>query len=249
LFLEVNDISVYYDTAQVLNKVSLHVDEGEVISVVGSNGAGKTTLLRRIAGLVKWEKDTFKGTKLGRITIEGSVTFNGEEIDKLEAYEIAARGLILCPERGRLYREMTVTENLKVHAFLCKDKKITQQNFEKVYTLFPILKTRGKQIAGTLSGGERTMLAIGRALMSQAQLMLIDEPSTGLSPIVKDELFNRLKQIHGLGLTILLVEQDVSYAFAMAKRNYVMSKGHIVSEGTVKELLADEFLRKTYLGL
>jgi len=249
LFLEVKDISVYYDTAQVLNKVSLHVDEGEVISVVGSNGAGKTTLLRRIAGLVKWEKDTFKGTKLGRITIEGSVTFNGEEIDKLEAYQIAARGLILCPERGRLYREMTVTENLKVHAFLCKDKHVIQQNFEKVYTLFPILKARGNQIAGTLSGGERTMLAIGRALMSQARLMLIDEPSTGLSPIIKDELFKRLKQIHGLGLTILLVEQDVSYAFAMAQRNYVMSKGHIVSEGTVTELLADEFLRKTYLGM
>ena len=249
MFLEVKDISVYYDTAQVLNKVSLHVDEGEVVSVVGSNGAGKTTLLRRIAGLVKWEKDTFKGTKLGRITIEGSVTFKGEKIDKLEAYQIAARGLILCPERGRLYQEMTVTENLKVHAFLCKDKKLIQQNFEKVYTLFPILKARGKQIAGTLSGGERTMLAIGRALMSQAQLMLIDEPSTGLSPKIKDELFKRLKEIHGLGLTILLVEQDVSYAFEMAQRNYVMSKGHIVSEGTVTELLADEFLRKTYLGL
>ena len=249
MFLEVKDISVYYDTAQVLNKVSLHVEEGEVVSVVGSNGAGKTTLLRRIAGLVKWEKDTFKGTKSGRITIEGSVKFKGEEIDKLEAYQIASRGLILCPERGRLYQEMTVTENLKVHAFLCKDKKVIQQNFEKVYALFPILKDRGKQIAGTLSGGERTMLAIGRALMSQAQLMLIDEPSTGLSPKVKDELFNRLKEIHGLGLTILLVEQDVSYAFEMAQRNYVMSKGHIVSEGTVTELLADEFLRKTYLGL
>ena len=249
MFLEVKDISVYYDTAQVLNKVSLHVEEGEVVSVVGSNGAGKTTLLRRIAGLVKWEKDTFKGTKSGRITIEGSVKFKGEEIDKLEAYQIASRGLILCPERGRLYQEMTVTENLKVHAFLCKDKKVIQQNFEKVYALFPILKDRGKQIAGTLSGGERTMLAIGRALMSQTQLMLIDEPSTGLSPKVKDELFNRLKEIHGLGLTILLVEQDVSYAFEMAQRNYVMSKGHIVSEGTVTELLADEFLRKTYLGL
>ena len=249
MFLEVKDISVYYDTAQVLNKVSLHVEEGEVVSVVGSNGAGKTTLLRRIAGLVKWEKDTFKGTKSGRITIEGSVKFKGEEIDKLEAYQIASRGLILCPERGRLYQEMTVTENLKAHAFLCKDKKVIQQNFEKVYALFPILKDRGKQIAGTLSGGERTMLAIGRALMSQTQLMLIDEPSTGLSPKVKDELFNRLKEIHGLGLTILLVEQDVSYAFEMAQRNYVMSKGHIVSEGTVTELLADEFLRKTYLGL
>jgi branched-chain amino acid transport system ATP-binding protein len=249
LFLEAKDISVYYDTAQVLNKVSLNVDKKEVISVVGPNGAGKTTLLRTISGLVRWEKDASKGTKLGRITIEGGVIFDGERIDNLPAHEIAAKGLILCPERGRLYREMTVTENLKAHAFLCKDKNIIQQNMEKVYSLFPILKERGKQIAGTLSGGERSMLSIGRALMSQARLMLIDEPSTGLSPIVKDELFQRLKKIHGLGLTFLLVEQDVSYAFEMAQRNYVMSKGHIVSEGTAEELLSNEFLRKTYLGL
>lgn len=249
MFLEVKEVSVYYDTAQVLNRVSLNVDKGEVVSVVGPNGAGKTTLLRTISGLVRWEKETLKGTKLGRITIEGTVLYEGESIDKLPAHEIAARGLILCPERGRLYREMTVTENLKAHAFLCKDKKIIQENLEKVYNLFPILKERGKQVAGTLSGGERSMLAIGRALMSQARLMLIDEPSTGLSPIVKDELFQRLKKIHGLGLTFLLIEQDVSYAFEMAQRNYVMSKGHIVAEGTADELLSNEFLRRTYLGL
>jgi branched-chain amino acid transport system ATP-binding protein len=249
LFLEVREVSVYYDTAQVLNRVSLNVDRGEVVSVVGPNGAGKTTLLRTISGLVRWEKETLKGTKLGRIIIEGNVVFDGEIIDNLPAHEIAARGLILCPERGRLYREMTVTENLKAHAFLCRDKKTIQENLEKVYSLFPILKERGKQVAGTLSGGERSMLAIGRALMSQARLMLIDEPSTGLSPIVKDELFQRLKKIHGLGLTFLLIEQDVSYAFEMAQRNYVMSKGHIVAEGTAEELLSNEFLRRTYLGL
>ena len=249
MYLEVKDVSVYYDTAQVLNKVSLHVDGGEMVSVVGPNGAGKSTLLRTIAGLVKWEKDTLKGTKLGRITIEGSITFDGQELSDLASHERVRRGLVLCPERGRPFREMTILGNLMTATFLSHDKKVVKENLEKVYQLFPVLKERQKQMAGTISGGERTMLAIGRALMSEAKLLLIDEPSTGLAPKLTEELFERLKVIHGLGLTILLVEQDVSYAFEVASRNYVISKGHIVSEGTEQELLADEFLRKTYLGL
>lgn len=249
MYLEATEISVYYDTAQVLDKVSLHVDKGELVSIVGPNGAGKSTLLRMMAGFVRWEKDAQKGTTLGHITIEGKVLFNGERMDTLPAHEIAKRGLIICPERGRPFREMTIKDNLLTAAYLCKNRKVIEANLDKVYTLFPVLKKREKQVSGTVSGGERTMLAIGRALMAEGKLLLIDEPSTGLSPKLRDELFERLTEIHGQGLTILLVEQDVSYAFKIASRNYVLSRGHIVSEGTAKSLLADEFLRKTYLGL
>ncbi|MGD0855760.1 MAG: ABC transporter ATP-binding protein [Dehalococcoidia bacterium] len=249
MYLEIKDVSVYYDRAQVLNKVNLNVDKGEVVSVVGPNGAGKSTLLRTLAGLVKLEKDNLKGTRLGRITIEGNVTFNGEEISNLPGPERVKRGLVLCPEKGRPFREMTIKENLLVATYLSKDKRVINDSLEKVYQLFPILKTRSNQVAGTVSGGERTMLAIGRALMAQARLLMIDEPSTGLAPKLTEDLFERLKEIHGLGLTILLVEQDVSYAFEIASRNYVISKGHIVAQGTAKELLADELLKKSYLGL
>ena len=249
MYLEVKDVSVYFDTAQVLNKVSLQVDKQAIVSLVGPNGAGKSTLLRTIAGLVRWERDALKGTRSGRITIEGSVTFDGEQVDNLPAHEIVQRGLVLCPERGRPFREMSIIDNLKAAAFLQKDKQKIEENLDRVYQLFPVLEKRRKQLAGTISGGERTMLAIGRALMSEAKLLLVDEPSTGLSPKLRDDLFERLKVIHGLGLTILLVEQDVSYAFEMASRNYVISRGYIVAEGTASELLADDFLRKTYLGL
>lgn len=249
MYLEVKNVSVFFDTAQVLDGVSLEVDEQEVVSLVGPNGAGKSTLLRTIAGLIRWERDTLKGTKSGRITINGDIKFMGERIDNLPAYELVRKGLVLCPERGRPFIEMTVLENLKVAFFVSNDKNKINENLEKVYKLFPRLAERKNQISGTLSGGERTMLAIGRALMSQAKLLLIDEPSTGLAPRLVMELFDRLKEIHGFGLTILLVEQDVSYAFELASRHYVISNGHIVAKGSSDELLADEFLRKTYLGL
>jgi branched-chain amino acid transport system ATP-binding protein len=249
LYLKITDVSIFYDTAQVLNKVNLQVGEGELVSLVGPNGAGKTTLLRTIAGLVKWQKDNLKGTKLGRITIEGTVTFDGVPIGNTPAHKIAGMGLVLCPERGQPFQEMTIKENLLAGAYLYKDKQLIEESLGKVYSLFPILKARQNQVSGTISGGERTMLAIGRALMTQAKLLLIDEPSTGLAPKLRDELFERLSEIHGMGLTILLVEQDVSYALQVSSRNYVISKGHIVSEGTAQDLLSDEFLRKTYLGL
>ena len=249
MYLNVTDVSVFYDTAQVLNKMSLHVNKGELVSIVGPNGAGKTTLLRTISGLVKWQKDSLKGTKLGRITIEGTVVFDGVAIENVPAHKIAAMGLVLCPERGQPFREMTVKENLMAATYLYRDKRLIVESLEKVYSLFPVLKTREKQISGTVSGGERTMLAIGRALMAQAKILMVDEPSTGLAPKFRDELFERLSQIHGMGLSILLVEQDVSYAFQVASRNYVISQGQIVKEGTAQELMADEFLRKTYLGL
>jgi len=249
LYLEVKDLTLMYDRAMVLNQVRLRVDEGELVSLVGPNGAGKTSLLRAVSGLVKWERETLRGTTLGKISLNGSVVFNGEEMTKLPAHQIAKRGLILCPERGKPFQEMTVLDNLKVGAFLCKDKEKFQDTLEMVYELFPILKARTNQISGSLSGGERTMLSIGRSLMSLAKLLLIDEPSTGLAPMVKEDLFARINKVHGLGITILLVEQDVGFAFDLATRNYVMSRGQIIAEGTTSELLGDELIKKTYLGL
>lgn len=249
MYLEVKDLTVIYDTAVVLNRVSLQVDTDELVGLVGPNGAGKSTLLRAIAGLVEWEIDTLKGTTLGKITFEGSVLFDGEELIKSPAHKVAERGLILCPERGRLFREMTVLENLEVGAHLIRDKKEVQKGLEKIYHLFPLLKKRSKQISGTLSGGERTMLSIGRSLMSQAALLLIDEPSVGLAPKIKEDLFARIRDVRDMGVTILLVEQDVGFTFDLAKRNYVMSRGKIIREGTGEELLEDEVIRKTYLGL
>jgi branched-chain amino acid transport system ATP-binding protein len=249
LYLEIKDVSVLYDRALVLNGVQLQMEEGESVSLVGPNGAGKSTLFKAIAGLIKWEKDTLKGTVLGKISLTGSVKFNGEELIELPAHEIAKRGLILCPERGRPFREMTVRDNLEMGAYLSNDKNEIKRSMEKIFHIFPILEQRVDQIAGTLSGGERTMLSIGRALMSNAKLLLIDEPSVGLSPKMKAELFERIRSIHQLGITILMAEQDVSFAFDLAARNYVMSRGRIIAEGTAKKLFEDELIRKTYLGL
>jgi branched-chain amino acid transport system ATP-binding protein len=248
LYLEVKNLSVLYDRAIVLNGLSLHVKAGELVSLVGPNGAGKSTLLNAMSGLIKWQLDTLKGTVSGKITLNGSVKFDGEELINLPAHEIARRGVILCPERGRPFREMTVKENLEVGALFI-DKKVADENLEKVYALFPVLKERSSQVAGTLSGGERTMLSIGRSLMSEPKILLIDEPSVGLAPLIKDSLFERIRDVQGMGVTILLTEQDVSFAFDLASRNYVISRGKIIAEGTSQELLADELIRETYLGL
>lgn len=249
MYCEVKDVAVFYDRAIVLNELSLHVNIGEMVCLVGPNGAGKSTLLRAMTGLVKWERDTLKGTVLGKITLRGSVKFNEEELINLPAHEIAKKGLILCPERGRPFREMTVMENLEAAVYLIKDKRVVGESLEKVYKLFPVLKERSHQVSGSLSGGERSMLAISRALMAQPKLLLIDEPSIGLAPLVKENLFARIKDIHGMGVSILLTEQDVSFAFDLASRNYVLSRGKIIAEGTAQELLGNELIRKTYLGL
>jgi len=216
---------------------------------VGPNGAGKSTLLRTISGLVRWEKGVMRGVRAGDITIEGTVYFAGERIDRLAAHEIVRRGLVHCPERSRPFPEMTVTDNLKAGGYLCNDRREVQRRLEMVYQLFPVLRERGNQLSGTLSGGERQMLAIGRALMGQPRLLCIDEPSTGLASKLKDELFERIKRIKGSGIAVLLVEQDVSAAFQLANRNYVLSHGRVIAEGTGEELLKDEIVRKTYLGL
>ncbi|RJQ10266.1 MAG: ABC transporter ATP-binding protein [Bacillota bacterium] len=247
--LAVKNLTVCYDTAMLLNDVSLNVATGELVGVVGPNGAGKTTLLRTIAGLVRWERECKRGTKAGNITIDGEIHFDGQRIDKLPPDEIARRGLVLCPERRRPFRELSVLDNLRAGAYLVKDHRVFQQSLESVYTMFPILKARAGQVSGTLSGGEQQMLAIARALMTQPKLLCIDEPSTGLSPKIRAELFAKIREIAKSGLTVLLVEQDVSLAFSLSTRNYILSHSKVMAEGTSDELMKDEKVRQSYLGL
>ncbi|MEJ2283460.1 MAG: ABC transporter ATP-binding protein [Desulfobacterales bacterium] len=249
LLLEVSNLTVSFDRAMIINDLSMHINEGELVSLVGPNGAGKSTLLRAITGLVIWEKGIHRGTTEGDITLQGRVVFEGQSIEQVPAHEITQKGLIHCPERRRPFREMTVIDNLHAGGYLVKDKTQLQNNLANVFQLFPRLEERVKQISGTLSGGEQQMLALGRALMSNPKLLCIDEPSTGLAPIMKEEVFNKIKDIGDMGITVLLVEQEVSAVFAMADRNYVLSSGKIIAEGTGDELMQDEVLRKTYLGL
>jgi branched-chain amino acid transport system ATP-binding protein len=249
LLLEVDHLTVCYDKAMLINDLSMGVETGELVSLVGPNGAGKSTLLRAITGLVAWEREITRRSTGGDVIIEGKVTFDGERIDLIPAHEIVKRGLIHCPERRRPFREMTVFDNLLAGAYLLKEKNEIQDNLDKVYQLFPALQGRSNQISGTLSGGEQQMLAIGRALMSRPKLLCIDEPSTGLAPILRAEVFERIREILNLGITVLLVEQEVSTVFKMASRNYVLSSGKIIAEGTGDQLLQDEVIRKTYLGL
>jgi branched-chain amino acid transport system ATP-binding protein len=246
--LEVKNLSVRYDKAQILNGVSLAVDAGEFVGLVGPNGAGKSTLLRALSGLVRFEERMKRGTA-GDIVLEGEISFAGERIDALAAHEIRMRGLVHCPERRRPFRELTVLENLLAGAFLSKNKNETQKRLEHCFALFPRLSERKTQIAGTLSGGEQQMLATARALMFDAKLLVIDEPSLGLAPKVREELFAAIGKIHAEGVPVLLVEQEVGQVFRMADRNYVLSQGRIIAQGTAKSLMADETLRAGYLGL
>jgi branched-chain amino acid transport system ATP-binding protein len=247
--LEIAHLTVRYEKAVLINDLSMCVDTGELVSLVGPNGAGKSTTLRAISGLVAWEREIKRRSTSGDIFLEGTVTFNGERIDQIPAHEIVRRGLVLCPERRRPFREMTVLENLLAGAYLQRDSKKSRETLDKVYELFPVLKQRSPQIAGTLSGGEQQMLAIGRAFMSEPKLLCIDEPSTGLAPLIRREVFEKIAKINRLGITILLVEQEVSLVFKMSCRNYVLSSGKVIAQGTGQQLLEDEVLRKTYLGL
>jgi branched-chain amino acid transport system ATP-binding protein len=249
LLLEVSNLTVCFDKAMIINDLSMHVNDGELVSLVGPNGAGKSTLLRAITGLVIWEKGIHRGTREGDITLEGNVVFEGEHLERMPAHKIVKSGLIHCPERRRPFREMSVIDNIYAGAYMVKDKQQIKQSLDNVYQLFPRLKERSNQISGTLSGGEQQMLALGRALMSNPKLLCIDEPSTGLAPIIKEEVFNKINEIRQMGITLLLVEQEVSVVFAMADRNYVLSSGKIIAEGTGDQLMQDEVLSKTYLGL
>jgi branched-chain amino acid transport system ATP-binding protein len=246
--LEVRSLSVRYDKAQILSGVSLVVEEHELVGLVGPNGAGKSTLLRALSGLVRFEERAKRGTA-GDIVLEAEVHFAGERIDALAAHEIRRRGLVLCPERRRPFRELTVLENLLAGAFLSKDAPATQRRLDHCFHLFPRLRERRNQIAGTLSGGEQQMLATARALMFEAKLLAIDEPSLGLAPRIREELFAAIAAIHADGVPVLLVEQEVGQVFRMAGRSYVLSQGRIIGEGSGQSLMADETLRAGYLGL
>ena len=246
--LEVRDLSVRYDRAQILSGVSLEVNEGEFVGLVGPNGAGKSTLLRAISGLVQFEARAKRGTT-GDIVLEGEVRFAGERIDALAAHEIRKRGLVHCPERRRPFRELTVLENLMAGAFLSRNSSETRRRLEHCFALFPRLSERKEQIAGTLSGGEQQMLATARALMFDARLLAIDEPSLGLAPKIREELFGAIARIHAEGVPVLLIEQEVGQVFRMADRNYVLSQGRIIAAGSGASLMADETLRAGYLGL
>ena len=246
--LEVRNLSVRYDKAQILNGVSLTVAPGELVGLVGPNGAGKSTLLRALSGLVRFEERMKRGTT-GDIVLEGEVRFAGERIDRLAPHEIRRRGLVHCPERRRPFRELTVLENLLAGAFLSSSRSETQRRLDHCFGLFPRLSERKEQIAGTLSGGEQQMLATARALMFEAKLLAIDEPSLGLAPRIRAELFAAIGKIHAEGVPVLLIEQEVGQVFRMAKRNYVLSQGRIIAEGSAQSLMADETLRAGYLGL
>jgi len=233
--LEVKDLTVYYDGALALNGVSLKVEDKKFVSVVGPNGAGKTTLLRAISGLE--EPDS------------GTIMFDGERIDKLSAYKIVKKGIVHCPERRRPFPEMSVLENLKMGAYLRKDKGEIAKDLETCFGLFPVLKERSDQEARTLSGGEQQMLAIARALMCKPKLLLIDEPSMGLAPMLKDKMFDAIKRIQLSGVTVLLVEQDVSVALGISDWIYVLAHGRIATEGTREQLMKDRDVREIYLGI
>ncbi len=246
--LEVCDLAVRYDKAAILNGVSLTIEEREFVGVVGPNGAGKSTLLRAISGLVRFEERMKRGT-VGKIALEGEVRFGGERIDRLPPHEIRMRGLVHCPERRRPFRELTVLENLFAGAYLSRDAAVTRRSLERCFALFPRLAERKGQVAGTLSGGEQQMLATARALMFEAKLLAIDEPSLGLAPRIREELFAAIAQIHADGVPVLVVEQEVGQVFKMSARNYVLSQGRVIAAGTAAELMADETLRAGYLGL
>jgi branched-chain amino acid transport system ATP-binding protein len=233
--LEVKNISAGYGGIQVLWEVSLEVKNGEFVALVGANGAGKSTLLKTIAGLLRRSS--------------GEVSFENQRIDGLVASDVVARGLALVPEGRRVFPYMTVRENLEMGAYTVKSPQEAQANLERVFGLFPKLKEREKQLAGTFSGGEQQMLVIGRALMSKPRFLMLDEPSLGLQPTIVANVFESLKILHGQGVTILLVEQNVRKSLEIAQRGYVLEHGRVALAGNSGQLLADEGVRRAYLGI
>lgn len=234
MLLEVKDLSVHYGVIQVLKGVSLQVEEGEIVSLIGANGAGKTTLLQTISGLLK---------KSG-----GDILFMGKSLNKANAKHIVKAGITQVPEGRHIFPEMSVYENLLMGAYLRKDKDGIKKDLEMVYQRFPRLKDRLSQDASTLSGGEQQMLAMGRALMARPKILLLDEPSMGLAPILVKEIFSIIKDINAQGTTILLVEQNAKMALSIADRAYVMETGNIVMCGSGEELAHSEEIQKAYLG-
>jgi branched-chain amino acid transport system ATP-binding protein len=233
--LEIKNIDVFYGDVQVVWDVSLEVKKGEVVALIGANGAGKSTTLKTVSGILRPRK--------------GEILFNGTPIHKVEAYKLIEMGIALCPEARRLFVEMTVEENLDMGSLKGEAKKQRQKTKETVFELFPRLKERRKQLAGTLSGGEQQMVAIGRGLMSLPKLLMFDEPSLGLAPILVREIFNVIKKIREEGTTVLVVEQNTKQTLSIADRAYVLETGKITLQGTGQALLNDEHVRAAYLGV
>ena len=231
--LKVNNINVYYGAIHAIKDVSFEVNDGEIVTLIGANGAGKSTTLQTISGLLR--------------SRTGSIEFMGKDIGSVPPDKLVAHGLAQVPEGRRVFLQMTVEENLEMGAFTQPNSTIAP-NMEKVYAQFPRLKERRKQVAGTLSGGEQQMLAMGRALMSNPKLLMLDEPSMGLAPILVEQIFDIIKQLHQAGTTILLVEQNAQMALSVADRGYVLETGRVTLTGPGQELLADEAVKKAYLG-
>lgn len=232
--LEIKEIHAYYNHIHALKGISLEVEKGEIVTLIGANGAGKSTMLKTASGLLPIR--------------HGSILFEGEELTRYRPHEIVVKGVVQVPEGRRVFGRLTVRENLEMGAFALSDPKIIEANFERVFNLFPRLKERQKQLAGTLSGGEQQMLATGRALMANPRLLLMDEPSMGLAPVLVDNIFDTIRQLHREGTTILLVEQNARKALEVANRGYVLQSGEIVLSDTAKSLQRNEMVRKAYLG-
>ena len=234
MMLRVKGLNVYYDAIHALKDVSFEVNEGEIVTLIGANGAGKTTTLHTISGLLRGKT--------------GTIEFMDQEIQQKPAHEILKMGLAQVPEGRRVFTCMTVLENLEMGAFARKDRGAFQSDMDRVFRSFPRLKERRKQIAGTLSGGEQQMLAMGRAMMSSPRMIMLDEPSMGLSPMLVEEIFSIILDIHALGTTVLLVEQNAQMALGIADRAYVLETGNVVLQGDAKDMLNNEEVRKAYLG-
>ena len=232
--LEVKDLEVYYGMIQAIKGISFEVNQGEVIALIGANGAGKTTTLQTITGMIPSKK--------------GSITFNGTDITKVPGHKIVPMGMAHVPEGRRVFAQLSVLDNLKLGAYTRNDQKEIQESLQMVYRHFPRLEERKNQMAGTLSGGEQQKLAMGRALMSKPSIVLMDEPSMGLSPIFVTEIFNIIQEISKEGTTVLLVEQNAKKALSIADRAYVLETGNIVLSGDAKVLMNDESIKKAYLG-
>jgi len=231
--LELDDIHVYYGNIQAVKGISIEVDEGEIVTLIGGNGAGKTTTLKTISGV--------------RRPAPGTITFAGERIDRLAPHEIVIRGISQAPEGRRIFPSMSVNENLEMGAYARRGANL-REDFERVFSLFPVLKERLGQAGGTLSGGEQQMLAIGRALMARPKLLLLDEPSMGLAPMMVDRIFSIIREINGQGTPILLIEQNAQMALQTAHRGYVIESGNIVLKDRADALLGNDQVRKAYLG-
>ncbi|MCR4634216.1 MAG: ABC transporter ATP-binding protein [Erysipelotrichaceae bacterium] len=232
--LRVNDLKVRYGMIEAIKGISFEVDDSEIVTLIGANGAGKTTTMHTISGLIR--------------AASGNIELDGKDITKMPAHKIVEMGIAQCPERRRVFAQQSVEDNLFLGAYTRKDKDEIRKDLENVYELFPRLKERSTQMAGTLSGGEQQMLAMGRALMAKPKIMLLDEPSMGLSPLLVREIFDIIKNINSQGVTILLVEQNAKMALSIANRAYVIETGRIVMSGTGKELLNSEDIKKAYLG-